>query len=217
MVRLSSIFVLALLAVFASSATLRAQQDTPAVVVAEPQRVTPVKIIRDFELGTELDRFVAYSNLLVERREKPATDAVWKANDRTTVAPTLIVLRDAIGGTERRLGARIDYYTGADGGTRDERASRLIDFEELKHLELALTAIVQSIAQAQPGKGETLAYHYTSRGGFTLACAITQTADGISISGNVDRIHETSKDAAVKMFEDCRTMVHSLVQSLSGM
>ncbi|HEX2973832.1 MAG TPA: hypothetical protein VHP11_15980 [Tepidisphaeraceae bacterium] len=185
------------------------------IAVPDPQKIIPVRVLREFELGTELERFASTTSRLLETREKELGDAIWKVDGRTTVTPVAIVVRDAIRRTERRLGARLDFRTTAEAGTQEQRLSHILDLDELKQMEVALNEILKALDQA-PSKGETIALRYRSRSGFAVSLVLSPKGDQVAVNAAVGQVSGDTTEQARRMFEETATVVHRLVNYLSS-
>jgi len=198
--------------VFFTVAAVHAQEEAPARAIPEGQRVMPVRIIRDYEIGTAMEQFASLADRLILRREKLLPDLAWKA-EGMTVTPTAITVVNAVN-NEGRAGTRLDFQPAE--GSRGSKGTYLVDLDELKELEGALDVLIRAAAQTELGRADTADYHFVTRGGFTVSLAMAQAADGVSVSASIGKVSQQSREKVVKMFEDARTMIHAVVQYLSS-
>jgi len=184
---------------------------------AQPQKIVPVQVLRDFELGPELEIFSSSSNRILERREKSLAEAVWKIDGRTTLTPVAIIVRDVVRTSERRLGGRLDYFAAADSSANlpEERSSQVLDIEELKDLEVALNSMLRAMEQP-PSRSEVINWRYRSRSGFLASLTLTRDGDNMTVIAAVGKIRANSRDGARAVLEQSATIVHRLINELSG-
>jgi hypothetical protein len=226
------IFCHILLALLLTNSSLHAQDASPAddtalagqlytsslpFGVPDPQKIVPVRLLREFELGPALERFASSTNCLLERREKELTDVVWKISPGISITPVAIVVRDALQPTNRRLGARFDYVAKADStpGAKEEHVSHVVDGDELKQLEIVFNAMIKALDQS-PSKDEAIALQYKSRSGFAVSLTITQKNGDQTINAVVGKVTGNSKDKARSMFEEATTLVRNLSNYLAA-
>jgi hypothetical protein len=196
-------------------------QETPAPgaagAVPEGMRIIPVRVVPDAELGTDIERFASSTNRFLEKRERELSNLVWKIDERTTLSPTAVLVRDINAPELRRVGARLEYLAKASGRGKEDRAVYMLDLHELVQIEEVLTAMIRAARQPDPPKGEAVALHYASRTGFEVSLLMARKGDDIAMSAAIVGTEVNEKDKAVKLFEDCRGMIHSLVAQLTGM
>ena len=186
--------------------------------VADPKKVLQVRVVRDLEMGTEIDRVSSVSSRLLERREKTLPDSAWVVDGKTTVTPTLILVRDALRPTDRRLGARLDYDAkGLPANSPDAHAGHILDLDELRHLADCLRLLTRAITDSVPAGGETIAFQFRSRSGFTVSLVLTPGQDGVTVAATVGKASANTKEAARKLFEDSGTMVQKVLQQLQAL
>ncbi|MGA2497316.1 MAG: hypothetical protein ABSH20_06225 [Tepidisphaeraceae bacterium] len=186
--------------------------------VADPKKVVQVRVVRDLEMGTEIDRVSSVSSRLLERREKALPDSAWLVDGKTTVTPTLIMVRDALRPNDRRIGARLDYEAkGLPANSPDARAAHILDLDELRHLADCLRFLTRAITDSVPGNGETIAYQFRSRSGFTVSLVLTPGQDGVTVAATVGKVSANSKADARKIFEESATMVQKVLQQLAAL
>lgn len=183
--------------------------------VADPSKVMQVRVVRDLEMGTEIDRVSSVSSHLLERREKLLPDSAWLIDAKTAMTPSLILVRDALRPNERRLGARLDYDAkGLPPGSPDARTTHVLDLDELRHLSDCLRFLIRAITDSAPGAGETVAFQFRSRSGFTVSLVLTPGQDGVAVAATVGKVTANSKESARKLFEDSGAMVQKVLQQL---
>ncbi|MFI5337563.1 MAG: hypothetical protein ACHQ5A_12305 [Opitutales bacterium] len=225
---LASLFSLAIV-VLAVSFPASAQDAAPAgdepglpegvylSTVADPTKVMQVRVVRDLEMGTEIDRVSSVSSRLLERREKALPESAWVVDAKTTVTPTLVMVRDALRPNDRRLGARLDYEAkGLPANSPDARAAHVLDLDELRHLADCLRFLSRAISDSVPGNGETISYRFRSRSGFTVSLVLTPGQDGVTVAATVGKVSANSKADARKIFEESGIMVQKLLQQLAA-
>jgi hypothetical protein len=185
--------------------------------VPDGQKIIPVRVLREFELGTALERFASTTNRLLEKRQKELADAAWKVDERTTVTPTAMVVRNALQRDEQRLGAQLNYYAKGDRatGAKDERSSHILDLDELKELEITLNALIRALDQA-PAEGEIITLQYRSRSGFSASLTLTPKSDGVAVNAAVGKVSGDSREKARRMFLESGAMVHQLINYLAS-
>jgi hypothetical protein len=173
---------------------------------------TPVKVLRPFELGTELEQFAALPGRLLEWREHDLAEAMWKVDERTTMSAVAIIARDAHQTDDRRLGARISYNGGA---APNARAANLLDFDELKELDADFDLLLRALEQA-PVRGETISLEFRSRSGLLVALTAVGQEDGATLTAVVGRVSVNGKDEARRIFTETQGMVRRLVNHLAS-
>ena len=186
---------------------------SPAGASALPPKITPVRVVRDFELGSDLEQITTLSNVLLERREMPVPNVAWQVSSRLTAVPTAIFLTEALNGSDRRVGVRIDYL-GADG-VAQTGSGTFIDYIELEQLEAVLNTVGRGLNQANPGRDEVISYHYVTKGGFKVTLSVRQGTGGPAITATVGGVSERTKEGAARMFDGCRVMVHETAAYLA--
>ncbi len=183
--------------------------------VRDPSKVMPVRVVRDLEMGTEIDRVWSVSSRILERREKALPDAAWKVDPKTTFTPTLIIVKDALRPDHRRVGARLDYEAAAlPPNSPDARAAYVLDIDELKHLAEGLRFLNRAISDAIPGVGETVSFQFRSRSGFTVSLTLTPGQEGSNVAAVVGKVSANSKADARRLFEESALMVQKILQQL---
>lgn len=225
------VFCQALLAVLLANSPLLAQDAAQAddlgldgqlytspfpISIPEGQKIIPVRVLRQFELGSALlEQFAATPNCLLERRERPLTDLVWKVSPGINVTPIVVVVRNALQPANHRLGARFDYSAKADptAGIKEEHASHILDLDELKALEIVLNAMTKALDQP-PAQDEIATLQYKSRSGFTVS--LTQRGSDQTITATAGKVTGNSKEQARSMFEQTTTMVRNLINQLAA-
>ncbi|MGE5610145.1 MAG: hypothetical protein ACM359_12895 [Bacillota bacterium] len=187
------------------------------IAIPEGQKIIPVRVLREFELGSILERFAATTNCLLERHEKEMTDVVWKVSPGISITPVAIVVRDAIEPANRRLGARFDYLAKADStpGAKEDRSSHIVDMDELKQLEIVFNAMIKALDQS-PARNEVIALQYKSRSGFAVSLTLAQKGGDQTITATLDKVTCNSKDKARTLFEESTTMVRTLMNHLAA-
>ncbi len=183
---------------------------TTGFAVPDRQKIVPVRILREFELGTALERFAASNNRLLERREKELPEAAWKIDSTTAMSPTAIIIKDVVRVNDRRLGGRIEYLA-QPAGRGEQRASHLLDVDELKDVESALSTMNRAMRQTDPAKDESIAMQYRSRSGFVVSLNMNSK----QVNARFGNASADSKEKIGELFEGAEAMVHKLVQYLA--
>lgn len=185
--------------------------------VPDGQKIIPVRVLREYELGTALERYASTTNRLLEKRQKELTSAAWKVDERTTVTPVAMVVRNALQTNEQRSGAKLNFFVKGDrtSGTKEERSSYILDLDELKELEVTLNALIRSLDQA-PAEGEIITLQYRSRSGFSTSLTLTPKPDGVAVNAAVGKVSGDSREAARRIFMESSAMVHQVINYLAS-
>ena len=183
--------------------------------VPASEKILPVRVLREFELGTALERFASTTSRLLERREKVMADAAWKIDERTTITPTAIMVRDAVQVAYRRLGTRLDYSWPGERAGGDLRDSRILDFDEVKSLENALSMMLGALDRGS-GKSETASWEYRSRSGLTISLSLAQKDEDVAVTASVWRVKAEGKAQARQILEAFGAMMHKVNNQLAS-